>query len=146
MIVDVGAAELAGMAALDLAAELQRQRLLAVADGEDRNARLEHLLRRARAALVDHRGRAAREDHALGPHRGEGLGGAVERVDFAVDAGFAEAARDQLGDLRAEVDDEDGVLRGRAGGCHGEDLAASPGFRKGLRRVARRMRSVFGDR
>ena len=118
------------MAALDLAAKLQRQRLLAVADGEDRNARLEHLFRRPRAALVDHRGRAAGEDHAPGAHRGKGLGGTVEGVDFAVDAGFAEAARDQLGDLRAEIDDEDSV-DGRLGWvCHGGELKARRGFRK----------------
>ncbi len=98
------------MAALDLAAQLQRQRLLAVADGEDRHVRVEHRLRRARAALLGHRGRTAREDHALGLHaarrpRRRGL----ERVDFAIDAGLAQAARDQLGHLRAEIDDEDGV-------------------------------------
>ena len=63
---DVGAAELASVAALDLAAELQRKRLLAVADGKDRHARIEHRLRRARAALVGHRGGPARKDHALG--------------------------------------------------------------------------------
>ena len=48
---DIGAAELGGVAALDRAAELCGHRLLAVADAEDRHAGLEHRLRRARAAF-----------------------------------------------------------------------------------------------
>ena len=44
---DLGAAELGMMPALDLAAELRRHGLLAVADAEDRQAGLEQLLRRA---------------------------------------------------------------------------------------------------
>ena len=38
----------------------------------------------------------------------ERLVGGVERGDLAIDAGLAHAARDQLGHLAAEVDDEDG--------------------------------------
>ena len=34
----------------------------------------------------------------------------VERMQFAVNVGFAHAAGDQLGNLRAEVEDEDFVL------------------------------------
>ena len=49
---DVGPAEFRRVAALDLAAELLAQGLLAVADGEDRNAALEDLHRRARAARL----------------------------------------------------------------------------------------------
>ena len=63
---DEGAAELAVVGALDLAAELRAHRLLAVADAEHRHAQLEDdLPARAALALV-HRGRAAREDDALG--------------------------------------------------------------------------------
>jgi hypothetical protein len=56
---DLGAAELAVMAALDLAAELGRHGLLAVADAEHRHARLEHALRRPRRGVVGHRLRPA---------------------------------------------------------------------------------------
>src|SRR5690606_25971375 len=81
---DVGAAELARMPPLDLAAELQAQRLLAVADGKDGHAGIYDLPRRARTALVRHRGRPAREDHALGSHGPERLGGVLERVQLAI--------------------------------------------------------------
>jgi hypothetical protein len=52
-------------------------------------------------------------------------------MNFAVNTGLANAAGDQLGDLRAEVDDQDGVVAG--GGVwvlHGEALASPHGFRK----------------
>ena len=59
---DLGAAELAVMAGLDLAAELMRHRLLAVADAEHRHA-----------GLVDrHRARAARPCRAPRPARRRG--------------------------------------------------------------------------
>ncbi len=47
---DLGSAKFGRVAALDLASELFGERLLAVADGENGNARLEDRLRRARAA------------------------------------------------------------------------------------------------
>ena len=56
---DLGAAELAVVTALDLAAELLRHRLLAVADAEQRHARLIDRGRGERRILVVHRGRAA---------------------------------------------------------------------------------------
>ena len=93
----------------DLAAELLVQRLLAVADGEQWNAAVEHDLRRPRAAVLGHRRRSAREDHAPGLKPLECLLGSVERSDLAIDAGLAHAPRDQLGHLAAEVDDEDGL-------------------------------------
>ena len=35
--------------------------------------------------------------------------GRLERHDLGIDAGLAHAARDELRDLAAEIDDEDGV-------------------------------------
>ncbi len=55
---DVGPAEFRRVPALDLAAELLAQGLLAVADGEDRNAALEDLHRRAGTARLRNRRRA----------------------------------------------------------------------------------------
>ena len=41
-----------------------------------------------------------------------GFGDAVEGLDFAVDAGFAHAPGDQLGDLGTEINDQQTVAHG----------------------------------
>ncbi|ETW14695.1 cytosine deaminase [Roseivivax marinus] len=111
---DPGAAELGGaVAALHLSAEHLRHHLLAVADAENRHAQFEHLLRRARAVGVDHRGRAARQDHRFRRHFVEKrVVDLLEWMDFAVDVQFAQPTRDQLRHLGAEVDDEKAVVGG----------------------------------
>src|SRR5262249_18539469 len=81
-----GAAELAMIGALHLAAELRAQRLLAVADAEQRHAQLEHDLRRARRFTHRHRGRSARQDDAFGREFRDALRIGVERPDLAVHA------------------------------------------------------------
>src|SRR5690606_20026665 len=60
-----GAAELTVVAPFHLAAKLRAHGLLAVADAEHRNARLEDDVRRAGAADLDGRGGAAGEDDGL---------------------------------------------------------------------------------
>ena len=110
---DVGAAELGGVAGFDLAAELGHHGLLAVADAEDRDAEGEDLGRGARAAGVGDAGRAAGEDDGLRAEGGEEGGvDLLVGVDLAVDADLAQAAGDQLGDLAAEVDDEEALVVG----------------------------------
>ena len=94
------------MPGLDLAAELLREQLLAVADGQHGNARVEDVLRRARRPLVRDRARAAGKDHRLRRNLRKGLLRALKRRDLAIDARLAHAPRDELRDLRAEVDDE----------------------------------------
>src|SRR5690606_15499954 len=116
-------AELRRMTALDNAAELGAERLLPVADTEDRHARSEHRLRGAGASLGGHRSRATRKDHALGLHLLKCGCGILERMDFTIDAGLANAARNQLRHLAAEIDDEDAVGMGCLG--HGEPLEKS---------------------
>ena len=37
--------------------------------------------------------------------------GSVERQDFAVDRELAQASRDQLGELRPEIENENGLMR-----------------------------------
>ncbi len=106
----LGAAELAVVAGLDRPAQLLGHGLLAVADaqhghlgGEDGG------VGRGRLAL-DHRGRAAREHDGLGAELLDlGLVDRLEGVDLAVDAGFAQAPGDELGDLGAEIDDQQAV-------------------------------------
>src|SRR5262249_29168206 len=60
----------------------------------------------------EHRSRAAGEDHALRPHRPEGLVRLLERHDFAIDLFFAHPPRDELGHLGAQIDDENLVVAG----------------------------------
>ena len=128
---DLGAAELAMMAALDLAAELRRHRHLAVADAEHRDAGIEDRLRRARRPAFGDRGRAAGEDHRLRLEPLEGGLGLLEGHDLAIDARLAHAPRDQLRHLAAEIDDQDLVMRRGhrrhrlccwLWGCHGQEL------------------------
>ena len=105
--IDEGAAELAMVGALDLAAELLADRLLAVADAEHRHVQLEHDARRLRRLAFIDRGRAAGEDDALGAEVGDALGIGVEGQDLAIDAGLADAARDELRELGTEIEDQD---------------------------------------
>ena len=110
---EIGAAELGVVAALDPAAERVHHRLLAVADAEHRHAEREDLGVGAGAAGVGDAGGAAGEDDRLRAEGGEEGGGhAVEGVDLAVDARLAQPAGDQLGDLAAEIDDEQALVRG----------------------------------
>ncbi len=112
---DLGAAELAVVAALDLAAELGGHRHLPVADAEHRHAGLEHEVGRAWAAFVGHGGRAAGEDDRLRLQGAEGGFGLLERDDLAIDAGLAHAPRDELRHLAAEIDDEQLIVAGLIG-------------------------------
>ena len=113
-----GVAEFAGVAAFDLAAELLRHGLHAIADAQHRHAEFEHRLGRAVGGVFVDAGVAAGEDHAL-ERAIAGIGAHpvvadVAGVDFAEHMGFAHAAGDQLGDLGAEIEDEDlRVLHGR---------------------------------
>ena len=118
----LGAAELAVVAAFDAAAHLRHHGLLAVADAEHRQARLEHPVGRARRAELGDAGRAAREDHGLGLQPLQGVLGLVEGHDLGVDALLAHAPGDQLRHLAAEIDDEDGVGHGRRGSPGGNRL------------------------
>ncbi len=98
------------MAALHRAAKLGGDGLLAIADGEDRQAGVENFLRRAGRAGLGDGGRAAGQDHGFGLDGVEGLFRRLERRDLAIDARLAHAARDELGHLRAEIDNENLVV------------------------------------
>ena len=127
----LGPAEFAVMAGFDLATQRHAQSLLAIANPQDRHIGVEDRLVDGGGVLVQRRGRTAREHNALGIERCHGCACRLEGMDFAIHAGFADAARNQLRDLRSEVDDENGV--GAGGGVwvqHGEALAPPWGFRK----------------
>jgi hypothetical protein len=107
---DLGAAELPRMAALDGAAEDRRHHLLAVADAEHRQAHRKHAFGWAGARTFRHAGRATREDDALGAESLDAGEGGRVGPDLAVDAGFAQAARNQLRHLAAEIEDQNAVV------------------------------------
>ena len=83
---DEGAAELAMVRALDLAAELGAEGLMAVADAEQRHAHLEGDLRRPGRPHLRHRGGPAGEDDGLGRELRDLLRIGVEGHDLAIDA------------------------------------------------------------
>ncbi len=93
-------------------AQLHGHGLLAVADRHDRNAGVEHVLRRAGTSLAGDGVRAAGEDHALRLQLLKSFARLLIRPDFAIDARLANAPGNQLRDLAAEIDDEDGFRMG----------------------------------
>jgi hypothetical protein len=95
----------------DAAAERRGHELHAVTDAERRHARIEDPRVALRRPLVRHAARAARQDDADGPARHERVDGRVERQDLRVDRQLAQAPRDELGVLRPEIQDEDGLVR-----------------------------------
>src|SRR5215213_3747670 len=102
----MAAPELPGRRLLHSAAELVDHQLHPVTDAEHRNAELEQLLAERRGALGIDRGRAAREHQALRPAFLYPLERRVVRQQLAEDPALADAPRDQLGVLAAEVEDE----------------------------------------
>ena len=108
-----GATEFAMMPALDLATELVRHRLLAVADAEHRHARFIDRFRRERRILIENRRGPAREDDGLRLHLTESSFGLLVRNDLGIDLFLPDPARDELGDLGAEIDDQNLVVHGR---------------------------------
>ncbi|MNS62223.1 hypothetical protein D3C72_952770 [compost metagenome] len=110
---DFGIAEFAVVGKADHAAQLLRHGLHAVADAQHRHAQFEHGVRHAHRAFFVGRGVAAGQDDALQALRHllahEGVVD-VAGVHFGIDAGFADAAGDQLGDLRTVVKNEDALV------------------------------------
>ena len=108
----LGAAVLAVGGALDTAAELVGHHLHAVADPQHRDPQLEQLRRGAGRPLFIDALRAAREDQPQGPAAADLLHGEVERMDLAIDPALAHPAGDELGELAAEVEDQDSLVGG----------------------------------
>ena len=110
--IDIGLAEFAVIGGLNLAAKLGAHRLFAIADAENRKPHGEHALRRAGRSALMHRGRPARQDDALEARPVERLFGGLKGDDLRIDPRLTDAPGDELGDLGAEIDDEDTVLHG----------------------------------
>ncbi len=105
--IDTRVTELARIGSFRGAAQLRGQRLHAVANAEDGQARIEHFLRRLWRAMQRGGLWATGKDDALRTERGNLGGIVVPGPDFAVDPDLADTPRNQLGVLRAEVEDED---------------------------------------
>jgi hypothetical protein len=117
----LGVAEFAVIAPLDLAAQLHGHSLHAVADAQHRHAQVPHGLRRAQLVVFIGTGVAAGQDDGLGGELADEVVGDVVRVDLAIDVRLADAAGDQLRDLRAEIKNEDFVV-------HDGPMACLPGW------------------
>ena len=93
----------------DLAAEVVRDELAAVADAEHGHARVKERGINVRRILKVNAVRAAGEDEADGIHREKVCKRRRVGLDLAVNAAFAHAARDELVVLAAKVQYDDGL-------------------------------------
>ena len=96
-------------AAGNVAAEHLAHELDAVADTEHGQAQLEHAWMWVRRTLRLHAVRTAGEDNAHDAVGAKGLGRDAEGIDARVDVTLADAARDDLGQLRTEIENGDGL-------------------------------------
>ena len=94
----------------DLAAEVVRDELAAVADAEHGHARVKERGIDVRRVLEIHAVRAADEDEADGIHREKVRKRRRVGLDLAVNAAFAHAARDELIVLAAKVQHDHGFM------------------------------------
>ena len=108
--------ELGDAGAVDAAAELERHQLRAVTDAERRDPELEQRRIDPRRVVGVDRRRPAAEDERVRVARAHGLGRDRVTDELRVDAALADAPRDQLRVLPAEVDDENRPVL-RAGNC-----------------------------
>ena len=102
-----GVTEFAHLSALNLAAQLVSHGLHAITDAENRNAEFKHQRRCAGCALLPHRRGAAGQDDPAGLEVTDELLRNVIGMEFAINMQFAYAACNQLGVLRAEIENQD---------------------------------------
>jgi len=111
---------------IDLSAEVVRDELHAVTDAQHRDSRAERFgIDLRRAGLVD-AGGAAAEDEPCGIALLQLRPRSRPGHQLAVHLGFTNPARDQLAELRSEVEDQHCLLADRRGG-----FLARPGSRGG---------------
>ena len=106
---DLGASILSLFRGAHFGAEPVCNELHPIADAEHGDAQLEHVGVGGGSARVEHRARSPGQNDPLGVELFDPLDAAGGRVDLAVDVGLAHAARDQLGELRAVIEDENPV-------------------------------------
>src|SRR4051812_6845280 len=106
-------AELAGTGPPHLSSPGQGHQLHAVADAEPRDVQIEHRRVARRRTRVVHAARPARQDDACGTLRAKCRQRRVEGDDFGVNRELAQTPGNELRVLRAEIQDENGLM------CHG---------------------------
>ena len=106
---NIGSPKFTMMATFNLASQLMAEGLLPIANAQDWKACFKHFLRRAGAAFIRDRCRATGKNDRLRVHALEGIAGRIERNDFAINSGFTDPTRNELGNLRAEINDENCV-------------------------------------
>ena len=111
----------------DVAAELVGHQVRAVADPEDRDPAGPDRRIRSRRALVVDGVRAARQDDRAGPAALQLLVRRVVRQELGVDVELADAARDQLGELASEIEDDNGLAGRCAPSRTADRRAGDPG-------------------
>ena len=94
---------------MNFASESVDNELQAIADAEDGNAEVEDFLVGMRRAIVVDGGWSARQNNADGRVTANFIELDVEGKDYREDLIFADAARDELRILRAEVENNDGL-------------------------------------
>ena len=92
-----------------VATQLAGHQLGPVADPQDRNPAAPHAAVGQRGIGVVDRVWATREDHRLWPPALDLRPGRVVREQLRIDVQLADPAGDQLGELAAEIEDDDGV-------------------------------------
>src|ERR1700751_3108525 len=110
--IDKGPTELLMVAQSHSAAQFVAHRLHAVADPEHRNPEAEDDLGRARCGALGHRSGAAGQDDRPWSEVADRRAVNRIRVNLAIDPALAHPARDQLGHLTAEIEDQDAVGHG----------------------------------
>src|SRR5258705_9815325 len=102
----IGRAVFAAIGAASLAAKVEIEDTHAVADAEKRHRQLKQLRADFRRVVLINARRPAGENNTFRLERGNFVYVEIERMDFAVNFGLADAPRDQLGVLRTEIEDE----------------------------------------
>jgi hypothetical protein len=110
------------------AAEMVAHELHSVADSECGNAEFEEGGIRLGGVFSVNAGGAAGEDDAFGGELFDLLGWGIKGDDLRIDFAFANPARDDLGVLRPEIEDEEAAVGGLGG--HGQ-LATGRGVGDG---------------
>ena len=113
--VEESPAKFAVIGRLNLASQHIAHGLFTITDAENRNAALENSRIGRGGSSLMHAGWAAGKDDAFQVWPIQRLGNRLKRNNFRVNPRFAHAARDELGYLRAKINNEDTV-------CHGEGL------------------------
>ena len=103
---EIGLAELRRAGSFNRAAEIEREQLRAVADAERGDAERKHVGIDVRRAVGVHRRRAAAQDQRMRIARAHLRGRDAVADELGVHAAFADASRDQLCVLAAEIHDE----------------------------------------